>query len=150
MRFCREDAARGPTQQMAACNFCSGGKSHQRKARDLARLSVKSWRKFDCAPYCTATFFRDPIFFIGRSNGCRAMPAAHDAACKFVDQGAQPASACWRCVLDSIHLNKGGTCRGPFLETECTGGVRRVCFRRRDFAGSILSSRGRRRRQTKQ
>ena len=49
----------------------------------------------------------------------------------------------------SLHINKGGTCRGPCLEAECASGVRRVRFRRRDFAGGILSSSGRRRRQTK-
>ena len=51
-------------------------------------------------------------------------------------------------MLACNHINKGGTDRGPCLETECASGVRRVRFRRRDFAGCILSSSGRRRRQT--
>src|SRR5690242_509101 len=36
------------------------------------------------------------------------------------------------------HVNKGGTCRGPCLEAECTGGMRCFCFPWRDLAGGIL------------
>jgi len=42
------------------------------------------------------------------------------------------------CASLTLYLNKGGTNRGPFLETECARRVRRVRFRRRDFAGGIL------------
>ena len=77
----------------------------------------------------------------------RAMPATHGVSFKFHATGLHPASAPRRSVLAFSHINKGGTYRGPCLETECTGGVCRVRFRRRDFAGSILSSSGRRERQ---
>ena len=39
-----------------------------------------------------------------------------------------------RCVLAFHHVNKGGSCRGPFLEGECTGRLRRFPFRRRNPA----------------
>jgi hypothetical protein len=50
----------------------------------------------------------------------------------------------------SLKLHQQGRhCRGPCLEAECDSSVRRIRFRRRDLAGGILSSSGRRRRQTK-
>src|SRR5665647_1748618 len=76
------------------------------------------------------------------------MSTTHDMACKICRSGAQPPSCLARFVLACRHHNKGGTNRGPFLETECARCVRRVRFRWRDLAGSILTSRGRRRRHT--
>ncbi len=76
------------------------------------------------------------------------IPTAHDPSCKFHLIGLQAASAGGCFLLISLHLNKGGTCRGPYLETECARCMRRVRFRRRGLAGGILSSRGQRRRQT--
>jgi hypothetical protein len=87
--------------------------------------------------------------FIARDQPlAAAIPATHDMSCKFSVIGTQPTSGRARFLLDFRHFNKGGTCRGPYLETECARCVRRVRFRRRDLAGGILSSRGRRRRQT--
>ena len=77
-----------------------------------------------------------------------AIPGAHDLPCTFCLADAQSASkpACF--LLDFSPHQQGRRCRGPYLETECARRVRRVRFRRRDLTGGILSSRGRRRRQT--
>jgi hypothetical protein len=77
-------------------------------------------------------------------------PACMTLAVIFGACGLQTVSVRFRFLLVCRHINKGGTCRGPCLETECARCVRRIRLRWRDLAGSILSSRGRRRRQTKQ
>ena len=76
-----------------------------------------------------------------------AMCAMHDRSPKFCPNKARPALMTSRGVLECHHDNKGGTCRG--LSAECTGCMCRIRIRRRNSAGRILSSRGRRRRQTK-
>ena len=87
--------------------------------------------------------------FVARNQALApAIPATHDWPCKFRATGAQPASGRARFLLAWVYINKGGSCRGPCLETECARCMRRVRFRRRDLAGGILTSSGRRRRQT--
>ena len=77
-----------------------------------------------------------------------AIPAAHDAEGKFcLRRTATRFGGMMFFARLSATSTREGTCRGPNLETECAGCVRRVRFRRRGLAGGILSSRGRRRRQ---
>ena len=78
-----------------------------------------------------------------------AIPAAHDDVMQISrDRRATRFEASAFSASLRSH-QQGRHCRGPCLATECARCMRRVRFRRRDLAGGILSSRGRRRRQTK-
>ena len=72
-----------------------------------------------------------------------AIPAAHGIPRKYFRGSDATGSRARRCMLACNHINKGG-CRGPFVETRSSSGVRRVCVRWRDLAGGILSSSGQR------
>jgi hypothetical protein len=99
---------------------------------------------------CEDTFTYPQRFFAKRDQLVGiAMCAMHDRPPKFCPNKARPASMTSRGVLECHQDNKGGTCRGPFLEAECTGCMCRIRIRRRNSVGRILSSRGQRRRQTK-
>ena len=70
-----------------------------------------------------------------------AMPVSHGQARNFRLPDDHAASGVPPSVLVCRHVNEGGTCLGPDLETEHAGGVRRVCFRGRNPAGGILEFR---------
>lgn len=101
-----------------------------------------------CTPVALRIYSAACSFLPDDQSVAAVMPAAHGTSRIFSQAIMQPASGHRRFVLAFLHINKGGTNRGPYLETECAGGVRCVCFRRRDCLGSILSSRGQRQRQT--
>ena len=71
------------------------------------------------------------------------MPLTHDVCLDFCLEGLQGASVKPALLLASHHINKGGYVRGPYLENRNAGGVRRICFCRRNSPRSVLSSSGR-------
>jgi hypothetical protein len=95
--------------------------------------------------FCTANFSGRKIYCAARSIGC----GCHLRYARFHGSHAGPTLRVYDFCVRLHPVNKGGTCRGPYLEAQRTGSMRRIRFCRRDFAGCILSSRGRRRRQTK-
>src|SRR6185437_2320876 len=92
--------------------------------------------------------------FLGGESfqSCDQMVARRTAAVNWGQRnligGLYPTSAQprFRAIIQSV--NKGGTCRGPCLEAQRAGGMRRFRLCRRGIAGGILSSRGQRRRQS--
>lgn len=94
--------------------------------------------------FCTAKISSPEFFCAVRSIGCRYRVRY----AQFQGSHAGPTLSAYDFCVRLHKVNKGGTCRGPYLEAQRTGSMRRICFRRRDFAGCILSSRGQRRRQT--
>ena len=109
-----------------------------------------SWNFRNCThvnfalPHCAAQ-----RSFVARDQAlAAAIPAAHDESMQISRNRARNPSVRRRFLLALRHINKGGTAVDLTLRLECARCMRRVRFCRRDLAGGILSSSGRRRRQT--
>ena len=114
------------------------------KTLDWCHCRAKTLGNYYCTQCRTALFFVSRLF------------CAHDQAVASLfrqrmtppaDLNGNPLGDCALCASFYLH-QQGRHDRGPYLEAECTGCVRRVCFCWCCVAGSILSSRGRRRGQT--
>ena len=124
------------------CAIC--GRSRQQKPRHLTLICIQfSPNIHRCGLVRCRINARINTFFACVQSVAYAMPATHDSACKFHRTVTRLPSTPARFVLAFHHHNKGGT-RGPCLETECTGCMRRVHVRWRHLAEGILSSRVRR------
>ena len=120
-----------------------------RNQANLAAATDGICRKFAMKPvaigrFCTAKFSIPKFFCAVQSIGCRRR--LRYARIQWSHAG--PILRAYDFCVSLHEVNKGGTCRGPYLEAQRPGGMRCVRFRRRDLAGRILSSRGQRRRQT--
>jgi hypothetical protein len=129
--------------------ICTVGITALRCIKEFGPLSAHSSRKFGSTPIMHCNFFLQRVLFDRAINRlpspCRLRMTPRK---KFNAVIHKPASTRVRFVLAFATPTREAR-SGPFLETECTGGVCGVCFRRRSCPGSILSSRGRRRRHTK-
>lgn len=132
-----------------ACNIAAARQFVRAKGRRFAVVLQRIVVEFRLHANLAQPHYSALRFFPARDQAVAvAIPDAHGKLRRFRLIGVQPASRHPRFLLTLHHINKGGTCRGPCLETERARRMRRVCLRRRSFGGSILSSRGQRRRQT--
>lgn len=121
--------------------FCGPCPLRRMERRPLRAIRRQIARQYPAPAGIALPRFRATQFIVPHDQALAAgMPATHGDLRDFFRTGKQPASAGARLLLAFRH-QQGRYCCGPYLENRNAGCVRRVCFRRRDFAGSILSRR---------
>jgi hypothetical protein len=105
--------------------------------RNAAMRSAKPVHKFSVVADVTVY---QPRNYLGRSE-FYAPILVEGVAHKFLRQRTMRSSSVRHAALvaSGQHNSDGGATRGSHCEAQCTGGVRRVCVRWRDLAGSFLS-----------
>src|SRR5674476_166321 len=108
--------------------FCGGSHDARWNTTELPPLRA-DFRQFaseitKAFEFCTAAFFCSRLIVSRDQPVAVAMPNAHDSVRKFRKAWRIRLRRALRSVLAFDHRNKGGTNRGPYLETESAGSVR--------------------------